>query len=87
MDKVEIIKHVIMKLSSGKWIATVIIVTTYCGIMILGAVCCIVLATHGKEDLAEKLFVYIIGNMTGTAVGAVIAYHFKQNTTKEGGTT
>lgn len=85
MDKTEIIKHIVMKLSSGKWIATVLLTTTYCLIMILGATCCIVLATHDKEDLAEKLFVYIIGNLTGTAIGAVIAYHFKQNTTKEGG--
>jgi len=71
-------EKIIEKFLSGRFISTVALIITYCLVMLIGAACCVILAINDKFDLAEKLFIYIVGTLTGSAVGAVVAYHFKK---------
>lgn len=63
---------------SIKGITTFLLIATYCGLMFRISHTCCQLLIEGKGDMGKELLVFIIGNFTGTAIGAVMAYFFKQ---------
>lgn len=65
------------KLSSGRYASTVMIVGTYCITNLLVVWTCKQLLYQGDE-LGKDILLFMIGNFTGTVVGAVVAYHFKR---------
>lgn len=69
------------KLLSGRFISTVALVITYCSIMLIVSNGSMRLLVDGK-DSGKELLIFVIGNFTGTAMGAVIAYHFKKTEDK-----
>lgn len=77
----EIVKHLIEKLTSGRFISTIAIVFTYCAIMFVTSQKSLILLLQGK-DIGKELLIFVIGNFTGTAMGAVVAYHFKKTEEK-----
>lgn len=71
------------KLLSGRFISTIAIVLTYCAIMFLTSKKSLDLLIQGK-DIGKELLIFVIGNFTGTAMGAVVAYHFKKQESEGG---
>lgn len=76
------------KLLSGRFIATVALVVTYCSIMFLMAWTAKTLMYRGGDAITagKEVMTFIVGQLTGTAIGAIIAYFFRtdrQTTSKE----
>ena len=70
--------RILDKLLSGRFIATLLLTFTYCLLILM------VTNTANKmmlqeKDIGKDIVVFIIGNFTGTAMGAVIAYFFKSD--------
>jgi len=64
------------KLFSGRLWATLLLVSTYCIINLM------IVHTANKllmagQPLGKDIVVFVIGEFTGTAIGAVIAYFFR----------
>lgn len=74
---------ILEKILSGRFISTIAIVLTYCAIMFMTSKKSLDLLIQGK-DIGKELLIFVIGNFTGTAMGAVVAYHFKKQE-QEGG--
>jgi uncharacterized membrane protein YfcA len=69
-------------------ITTFQIVTTYCLIMLATTIASLMLCTNKETamvTIGKELLFFIVGSFTGTAVGAIIAYHFKKEETQNGG--
>lgn len=73
--------RILEKLLSGRFISTIAIVFTYCIIMLIVSGGSMKLLIEGK-DIGKELLIFVIGNFTGTAMGAVVAYHFKKTEEK-----
>ncbi len=71
------ITKILEKLLSGRFISTVAIVLTYCFIMGYTSCKAMSMLLAGK-DAGKEILIFVIGNFTGTAMGAVVAYHFKK---------
>lgn len=74
---------ILEKILSGRFISTIAIVLTYCGIMFMTSMKSLDLLIQGK-DIGKELLIFVIGNFTGTAMGAVVAYHFKKQESEGG---
>ena len=72
------------KFFSGRFLTTLLLTLTYCVILVgvANTGCKLMLL---EKDVGEKIVTFIIGNLTGTAMGAVIAYHFRQDRVSKGG--
>lgn len=70
-----------MWIDSIRSITTFQIVSTYCLIMLSITIASIILMCQGKFDGAKDIIVFIVGNFTGTALGSIVAYHFKKHDT------
>ena len=66
----------------GRFLATLMLVATYC-IIALGISFTGCWLMHRGNVTGKDLVVFMIGNFTGTAMGAVIAYFFKGNGQQE----
>lgn len=73
-------KDFLDKFLSGRYLTTLLLTLTYCTIMLMVSYASCKLLLAGKSD-AEKLISFVIGNLTGTAMGAIIAYHFRTDRT------
>lgn len=72
----ETIQRLIDKFTSGRWIATLFIVSTYCIVTIMVICTACELLKGGKAD-GKEILSFMIGSFTGTAMGAIIGYFFK----------
>jgi len=64
------------KLFSGRFWATLLLVSTYCVINLMIVHTANKLLISG-QPLGKDIIVFVIGEFTGTAIGAVIAYFFR----------
>ena len=66
-------------------ISTFEIVTTYC-LMMIGITAGSLWLLFGKETaiIGKEMLIFVVGSITGTAMGAVVAYHFKKEAQQNG---
>ena len=72
------------KLFSGRFLATTMLTFTYC-LIVSGVAYTGCRLLMGGKDTGEKIITFIVGNMTGTAMGAIIGYFFRTDRTPKGG--